>query len=450
MILKPSALWALIAVMAGTAHAASPALAVMPFRDLSGGRGSVGEAIRETVTTDLREVAGLRLVERAAIDKIITEQGLAAKKTDLDQIGAVRVGTLVGASLIVIGAYQRAGDQVRLTARIVKVESGEILASAKEDGTSGDLFAMEDRLTGRLLVAAGLGGPPKRARPKLKSWKAVELYGDAVALPDGEDKRKLLKAVADEDPNFVYAARDLAALEKRIGAYGAASSVALAKDEQKALAEIGKLAATARAEKVAALVAADLAARRYHALERIASRLVAQPPAQHEAALYGLFMARDGLHKRDLALQTGERFLRELPSSPHFREVETRMREIVDQRKRRAARKAEYDTDLAEKLQGMKSRGIDYDYSPCIVARWNDQVNEVMDKACSEFLRKYAATATSADDKEKVFAARFFVLLARAETGDFAYAKPEADKLLAETDAWTKELRALLSVWPSD
>ena len=54
-----------VVLSSAAAYAATqPAVAVMPFSDLSGGKGKVGEAIRETVTTDLKDVAGLA-VDRA-------------------------------------------------------------------------------------------------------------------------------------------------------------------------------------------------------------------------------------------------------------------------------------------------------------------------------------------------------------------------------------------------
>src|SRR5262245_5578476 len=101
-----------------------PTVAVLPFKDLSWGKGEIGEAIRETVTSDLRAVPGLRVIERAQLDHIIEEQDLAAKKADLDPASTAKVGKLLGASLIVAGAYQRASSTVRLTARFVKVETG--------------------------------------------------------------------------------------------------------------------------------------------------------------------------------------------------------------------------------------------------------------------------------------------------------------------------------------
>src|SRR4029079_14505487 len=155
-------------------------VAVMPFKDLSGGKGNAGEAIRETVTSDLKD-AGLKVVERGNIDKIIAEQNLQAKKNDLGMAESIRVGTLLRATQIVAGAYQKASSQVRVTARFVDVATGEINGSAKVDGSTSDFLSLQDKITAELCKSAGRGHQEvqhfaKRVRPKVKSFKAIELY----------------------------------------------------------------------------------------------------------------------------------------------------------------------------------------------------------------------------------------------------------------------------------
>ncbi|HEX8951352.1 MAG TPA: FlgO family outer membrane protein, partial [Polyangia bacterium] len=199
------ALVAAALAFAASAQAAEPVVAVMPFRDLSAARAPVGEAIRETLTVDLGE-AGVRVVERGAIDRVIAEQSLDDKKRDLPTIGAVRVGTLVGATRIVMGAYQRAGGAVRLTARIVDVASGELVGSAKVDGAADELLALQDRLAASLFAAAGLPAGKlarltRRARPKVP-YRALELYGDAVQAGDDQKKRELLQQAVAAAPQL--------------------------------------------------------------------------------------------------------------------------------------------------------------------------------------------------------------------------------------------------------
>ena len=211
--------WIGVAIVAlGTvARAEAPTVAVMPFSDLSSSGGTVGEAIRETVTTDLREVPGLRVIERARIEQVLAEQRLQATRAKLDPASSAHVGKLLGATLIVTGAYQKVAQEVRFTARFVRVETGEIVGSAKIDGKAVEFLSLQDRVTAELLKSAGLAHEiVKRARPRLKSVRTMELYGDAVLAEDDGKKQKLLIAALDEDPGFTYAVHDLEALEKRI------------------------------------------------------------------------------------------------------------------------------------------------------------------------------------------------------------------------------------------
>src|SRR2546423_14268730 len=87
---------------ATTASAAAPTVAVLPFRDLSGGKASVGEAIRETVTSDLKSLGGVRVVERAQLDRVLGEQHLQGAG-EVDTATAARVGQLTRAHLIAVG-----------------------------------------------------------------------------------------------------------------------------------------------------------------------------------------------------------------------------------------------------------------------------------------------------------------------------------------------------------
>src|SRR6185503_604648 len=323
MIRRALAIGLAWAALAGVARAAVPTVAVMPFKDLSGGRGAVGEAIRETVTSDLESVPGLKVVERSNLDRVLAEQNLQSARSDLDPLSTVKVGRLLGASLIVAGAYQRAAQTVRLTARFVKVETGEVVGTAKVDGPAADFLRLQDRVTTALLRSAGISGPAvqrfaRRARPKLKSMKSVELYGDAVVQTDDQKKEGLLKLALNEDPGFVYAARDLDALEKRMKGYEASATRA----QEQQLAELrGKLAHERDPQKKSALILQVMSglqsSRRWHTLERTARALLAGPPlpppaigaaSTDEIVAFYLVQSEGMLRERDGQLADGERF----------------------------------------------------------------------------------------------------------------------------------------------
>jgi TolB-like protein len=330
----------------------SPTVAVMPFSDLSGGHDHVGQAIRETVTVDLSQVAGLTLVERAAIDRVLAEQKLQTSG-ELDPATTVRVGKLVGASLIALGAYQRQGERVRLTARFVDVATGVVRGSAKVDGAKEELFALQDRVTAELVRSAGLQAEAAkiahRTRPKLRSFHAVELYGDALAAPDDDARRELLQAALAEEPHFEYATRDLDALEKRMAAY--------ARSAERAQAEAGRAEIVALKQKLRSetdatvlgetwfkLFDAERAQKRYACLVVEAQAALAHPPppapslpqSVPSSAQAWLVRANALLGHWDAALREGEKFMATYPRSHvNFDRVKHLMDEIIDEKRAR-------------------------------------------------------------------------------------------------------------------
>jgi TolB-like protein len=445
---------------AAVAHrGAAPVIAVMPFRDLSAARAPVGEALRETVTADLKGVPGVRVVERAAIDRVVAEQKLDDKKRDLDAIASVRVGTLIGASLIVAGAYQRVGGDVRLTARIIDVATGELRGSAKVDGAADELLRLQDALAASLFKSAGLPAPAvqrfvARARPKVP-YRAFELYGDAVTAADESERRKLLQQAIAAAPQLSYAVRDLAALQERMDAYSVAANQKFSEREQLLLsrADDHHRPNVDRAQAARQLLTELMAARRFHTLASVVLRpTYGKLDGLAEPAAYARFVALSGLRDWENALRAGEAYLRALPTGEHYREIESRMHDIVETRKKREARRAEYAADLAEKRGSMPrdaAHQLEWDWAPCIAARWNSQVNELMLDGCSAFAARYRDDARP-EAREHVLAARMFVILALAERGDFARARPMAEALMRDSDTWDEELRKAMSEWPTD
>jgi TolB-like protein len=331
--------------MIGALLLATTTIAVMPFKDLSGGKGQVGEAIRETVTSDLKD-AGLKVVERGNIDKVIAEQNLQAKKNDLGMAESIRVGTLLGATMIVAGAYQKAAAQVRVTARFVDVATGEIKGSAKVDGAATDFLILQDKISSELCKSAGLGGDKaqlfaKRSRPRVKSFRAIEIYGDAVTQTDEHKKLELLKLSLNEDPQFVYASRDLDALEQRMKAYAAVSDAA----QRQATAELqAKLANEKDPNLIVAyygqLISQLMSQRRYHRLIAVCRAILANPsqPTVYgiplpEQAQYFLVVGYSQLHDDDALLHEGEKFLAKHPASQFSGSVQMQMNNAINHKR---------------------------------------------------------------------------------------------------------------------
>ena len=142
---------------------AEPALvAIMPFANLSRHAADdwIGEGIAETVSADLTAV-GLTLVEQTAVLGALGTRD-AVDRERIGDTRALEIGRQLGATLLVRGTYQRVGDRLRITAHVVDVRSGDVVHSAKIDGSLSDLFAAQDQI-----VAALPGGSLPRPTARL-------------------------------------------------------------------------------------------------------------------------------------------------------------------------------------------------------------------------------------------------------------------------------------------
>jgi len=133
-------------------------VSVLPFKGQHPQAAGLGDGVAEAVVTELAGSAGIKLIERGQIDVDIGELDFQQSKY-VDPQTRAAIGKIGGAELVVLGSVTAAGDQVRLAARFVDVETGEVLATAKADGVVSDVFALQDRLAADV----------KRALPAVKA-----------------------------------------------------------------------------------------------------------------------------------------------------------------------------------------------------------------------------------------------------------------------------------------
>jgi TolB-like protein/uncharacterized protein YdcH (DUF465 family) len=335
----------------------------MPFRDLSAGSGSphIGEAIRETVTSDLKQIGSLRVIERGNLDKLLAEQKIQAHQNDVDVTTVVRLGKLLGASLIVVGAHQRQGPQVRLTARFVRVETAEVIGVAKVDGTSRDFLRLQDRVTAALLRSAGFKVHAKKieddaaGRPDLASIKTLELYGQAVLAHSDDERRQYLRAAVAEDQHFSYAARDLEELEQRLKTYQAQAQPL----QEQELAALRAQIAAAKDPQAAATLELQLLARlgglnRWHAVVREARRFLQGLPAGTplsggvDAVALMLVQYDGSLKDYDAVLRDGESYLKRATGSPFFTTISSLVQQAIESKRRIQEAKKRIEDELAD------------------------------------------------------------------------------------------------------
>ena len=121
---------------------------VLPFANLSQEATDdwIGAGIVETVSSDLQN-DGLTVVGRGSVERHSRQAYHAA-----------------GIDWLVDGGFQRVGDRLRVTARVVDVATGTVTFRTKVDGTFAELFGLQDDIgaaVARWLVpaSAGLSSP---------------------------------------------------------------------------------------------------------------------------------------------------------------------------------------------------------------------------------------------------------------------------------------------------
>jgi TolB-like protein len=109
-------------------------IAVLPFEYLSNETKYewLKKGIPETILHPISSNEKYTVLEGNLRDKVIEEINFQqGKYTDIKS--AVKIGKLLGANQIVIGSYQINNDKIKITSRIVNVETGKIIENSTID-----------------------------------------------------------------------------------------------------------------------------------------------------------------------------------------------------------------------------------------------------------------------------------------------------------------------------
>ena len=128
--------------------AAAPSIAVLPFVNVS--RNPVDDWINTDMTVALRTA-----LEQTGAMEVVT---LAAA----DESTALETAGRRGARWLVGGGYQRVGDRLRITARVLAVAGGELVRSVKVDGSVDELDTLTTDMVATVRAEiAGAGNAPR-------------------------------------------------------------------------------------------------------------------------------------------------------------------------------------------------------------------------------------------------------------------------------------------------
>jgi TolB-like protein len=194
-----------------------PGMAVFPFTN-GGSFGPDREdlaalevGIQQMLLTELAQNENLRIVERSQLRAILEEQGLVTSGR-VDPRTAAQVGRLVGARYVITGVFMDVYGTFRLDARVVDVETGEVLKTEEVRDRRQNIYQLLVDMAGR--ITQGVSLPPlevamaEQRRARAIPAEAVTLFSRAQVYQDGgrhEQAIELYRQIAQRFPEMTEA-----------------------------------------------------------------------------------------------------------------------------------------------------------------------------------------------------------------------------------------------------
>lgn len=205
-------------------------IAVLPFENLSVDKEKdIGSGIAEVIITKLSSIEQIKLIDRSQLPKIWDEIKVTK---GIDKNTRRKIGNILGAKTLIIGAYQKVNDNIRITARLVNSNNGEILATTETIGLYKDIFELQDIIAFNVLAKLNIKITEKE-KDKIKEAKltenisAFEYFARAneyFIKNDYENAIKLCKKALELDPEFIQAVSQLGQLYERMKEWELAKS----------------------------------------------------------------------------------------------------------------------------------------------------------------------------------------------------------------------------------
>jgi TolB-like protein len=165
------------AVRASIGGPIGPAIAVLPFANLSDDPGQeyFADGMVEEIITALSRIRWLPVISR--------NSGLTYKGQFLD---VKEIGRELGVRYILEGSVRRAGDQLRITARLTETQGGSHLWADRFNVPLADVFDIQDRvassIAGVIEPTLQVAETTRAARHVARDFTAYDLYLQAYAI----------------------------------------------------------------------------------------------------------------------------------------------------------------------------------------------------------------------------------------------------------------------------
>ena len=153
---------------------------VLAFENLSRAPADqwIGSGIAETLASDLQSVHGVEVLGWEVFSRALADTTAVGAAGGGDGT-ALTISRERGVAWLIAGSYQRQGDRLRITARLVAVETGTVVHAVTVDGTIGELFVLQD------WVVEALGtqlGTTSELEPRVAEANTVVIDGPVPPL----------------------------------------------------------------------------------------------------------------------------------------------------------------------------------------------------------------------------------------------------------------------------
>jgi TolB-like protein/class 3 adenylate cyclase/cytochrome c-type biogenesis protein CcmH/NrfG len=150
-------------------------IVVLPFANLSNDPDQqyFADGITEDLTTDLSRITDMFVISR--------NTAFTYKNKSID---AKQVGRELGVRYVLEGSLRRSGNQVRINTQLIDAETNAHLWAERFDRDAGDLFALQNEITGRIAGSLNLELPIAEAARAIEHPDALDyvLRGRAALL----------------------------------------------------------------------------------------------------------------------------------------------------------------------------------------------------------------------------------------------------------------------------
>jgi len=170
LIINLTAIVLITLTITGFAADKKSSVAVLDFESI-GTEEYLSKAVSEIMRTALVSNQQYRVVERAQINKAISEQKFQ-KSGLIDDKSAVEIGKVLGADLIIVGSVVKIGNAYTINSRLIDVKTGEAKLGKNVTGTDLNLLtSMSNELVENLF---GIDHQHKQQKSQMEEKRAAD------------------------------------------------------------------------------------------------------------------------------------------------------------------------------------------------------------------------------------------------------------------------------------